>query len=243
MAGLLFLSCVLLISVAYAVPVANFANHEFEWTMDGTAIPVSYDLRKAFPDCMQPVSNQGQCGSSFLVEAVTDLSESMCINNNTNAVLSSEYVAACCSQCGSCQGTNDQAAYTYLTQTGTITQACWASSQQCGVQCKHYVASIFNLKSVQDIQTAIMTAGPVVAYVDATTFEFYTGGIMMCQGVTPQLDDVVTLIGWGVRGSTPYWIGENSWGTEWGENGYFQIEMGINACGIETVDLGVFWAR
>jgi hypothetical protein len=27
----------------------------------------------------------------------------------------------------------------------------------------------------------------------------------------------VTLVGWGVEGGVPYWIGQNSWGNSWGE--------------------------
>ena len=32
---------------------------------------------------------------------------------------------------------------------------------------------------------------------------------------------------------TDYWIGRNSWGTFWGDNGFFQIVRGVDNLGIE----------
>ena len=34
-----------------------------------------------------------------------------------------------------------------------------------------------------------------------------------------------------IIGVVPYWIVRNSWGTEFGDQGYLYIEMGKNLCG------------
>lgn len=43
----------------------------------------------------------------------------------------------------------------------------------------------------------------------------------------------VVLIGWGEENEEKYWVVRNSWGDNWGENGYFKIIRGENECEIE----------
>ena len=46
----------------------------------------------------------------------------------------------------------------------------------------------------------------------------------------------VSLVGWGRDDATGkrFWVGRNSWGTYWGEMGFFRIEMGEDNNGIEN---------
>jgi len=46
------------------------------------------------------------------------------------------------------------------------------------------------------------------------------------------------VVGYGVENRIPYWILQNSWGTNWGKAGYGRIRRGVNTCNILS---GGFW--
>ena len=45
-------------------------------------------------------------------------------------------------------------------------------------------------------------------------------------------DHAVTVVGYGTENNVPYWLVKNSWGTYWGEGGYFRIKRNAKMCGI-----------
>ena len=50
----------------------------------------------------------------------------------------------------------------------------------------------------------------------------------------PFVGHAVVIVGWGTSAeNVPYWIIRNSWGTSWGDNGYFKMKRGTNNCEIE----------
>jgi len=88
----------------------------------------------------------------------------------------------------------------------------------------------------------IYSRGPIACGIDATgKFELYTGGIYS-QNKEPMINHVISVAGWGTApDGTKYWIGRNSWGTYWGEQGWFRIVQGSadTNLGIET---DCYWA-
>eukprot|EP01009_Symbiontida_sp_KSa7_P007852 NODE_4936_length_329_cov_410.350000_g4325_i0.p3 GENE.NODE_4936_length_329_cov_410.350000_g4325_i0~~NODE_4936_length_329_cov_410.350000_g4325_i0.p3 ORF type:complete len:78 (+),score=13.31 NODE_4936_length_329_cov_410.350000_g4325_i0:33-266(+) len=65
-------------------------------------------------------------------------------------------------------------------------------------------------------------------------WQSYTGGIVKhCPKEQP--DHGVLLVGYG----EDYWIVKNSWGPNWGEEGYIRLHKGDDQCNIQLEPIGV----
>ncbi|XP_052777538.1 uncharacterized peptidase C1-like protein F26E4.3 [Mya arenaria] len=104
-----------------------------------------------------------------------------------------------------------------------------------------------------DIMTEIEQNGPVQAtFKVQADFFMYQSGVYRYSRVGPEPRDErnlyhsVRIIGWGEervgRRVLKYWRCANSWGTDWGEDGYFRIARGENECEIESFVVGA-WGK
>lgn len=81
-------------------------------------------------------------------------------------------------------------------------------------------------KDLVSLETAVAVR-VVTSAIDAEPLDDYVSGIIAnkrdCRASESQIDHAVNIIGYGTDGSQQYWLFRNSWGADWGLDGYFKV--------------------
>lgn len=104
-----------------------------------------------------------------------------------------------------------------------------------------FVGEPRSLKNSEDaLARALVAHGPLAIGLNANGMQFYWRGVQDARnsifGCDPkQIDHGVTLVGYGVDAAKPFWTIKNSWGTWWGERGYYRLLRGQGVCGVQSL--------
>jgi len=111
-----------------------------------------------------------------------------------------------------------------------------------------YVGWFFGNCNEQKMKEEIYRHGPIaVGFEVLDDFRYYKGGIYRHTGLKSEVNQVgngfevtnhaVTIVGYGHcdKENADYWIVKNSWGDQWGEEGYFRILRGVDEVAIESM--------
>eukprot|EP00294_Goniomonas_avonlea_P004281 CAMPEP_0114557338 /NCGR_PEP_ID=MMETSP0114-20121206/9778_1 /TAXON_ID=31324 /ORGANISM="Goniomonas sp, Strain m" /LENGTH=276 /DNA_ID=CAMNT_0001742621 /DNA_START=177 /DNA_END=1007 /DNA_ORIENTATION=+ len=216
---------------------------------------VQWDWRTNTSVCFPSPRSQGKCGSCWAFASSTVMAQRTCITakSSKSYVFSAQQILDCDNTCEGnrcqqgCNGGYTDLVWKYMQTTGTTSATCMpyeGKKLACNTQtCKgsgpyEPVKSIngYRLSTVRKMQADIEQYGPImVSMMVKEDFLDYSSGIYVASSSARDVGGhAVTLLGWGRDGNTDYWIGENSWGSSWGLNGYFKIRRGTNEVQIES---------
>ena len=211
------------------------------------SVPTSKDWRNVNGvNWTTPIKNQGACGSCVAFGTIAALDSLLKIraykDSNKTVDLSEAHLLFCGG--GSCSGWHMNHACEYLKNNGVPDEACFPYSK--GLQTKSCtpcadwknridytkITSWTNTKDVQKMKSNIANNGPQITGMAVyTDFFSYNSGIY--KHVTGDLEGYHCVAVVGYNDTNNYWICKNSWGTGWGESGWFKIAYG--ECGIQDV--------
>ncbi|XP_042397930.1 senescence-specific cysteine protease SAG39-like [Zingiber officinale] len=212
-----------------------------------SATPASVDWRAE--GAVTPVKDQGSCGSCWAFSAVAAVEGITKLTAGELISLSEQELVDCDVEGGDqgCSGGLMDYAFEFIIGNGGLATEAQYPYQGVDGDCSEEksspsAAAIGGYEDVPaDDEASLRKAvahQPVSVAIEAGGFDFrfYNGGIFTGECGT-YLDHGVTAVGYDeASDGTKYWVVKNSWGEDWGEEGYIRMERDVDAkeglCGI-----------
>ncbi|QVL48557.1 MAG: C1 family peptidase [Thiocapsa sp.] len=202
---------------------------EWLFVADGATLPASFDWRDH--DAVTPVRDQGECGSCWAFATVAAFESAAIIDGFDPRDESEQFLISYSYQNDGCDGGYLSTAAAFLKRIGTVSEDCLAYRADDRLRpppCRGWIAQrdVLNLwagvpRTLADLKQAVYEAPVAVGFRVFDDFLFYQGGIYThVSGHLAGLHAVL-IVGW--NDTEEYFIVKNSWGPDWGEDGYFRI--------------------
>ncbi|XP_047472136.1 dipeptidyl peptidase 1-like [Penaeus chinensis] len=223
-------------------------------------LPENFDWRDVEGvNYVSAVRDQASCGSCYTFTSMAQLEARLRIvtRNQRQDVFSTQDAVSCSVLSQGCLGGfNYLIAGRYAMDQGVVAEECnpyagllgtCDTDETCArtyVSEYEYVGGYYGACNEELMLHALVAEGPMaVAYMVYDDFHNYEGGIYHHTGFKNDFNPLevtnhaVLLVGYGVDNATgeKYWTCKNSWGADWGEDGFFRIRRGSNECSIESL--------
>ncbi|XP_039606733.1 procathepsin L-like [Polypterus senegalus] len=196
------------------------------------------------------VRDQGHCGSCWAFSATGALEGLLKKTTGKLVELSPQNLMDCSTDFGNhgCNGGYITRAFKYvMSNNGIDSEKSYPYKHKEG-RCRYHLsgraATCNSYKTIpwgseKALQRAVASVGPVSVCIDASqsSFHYYKKGIYyepLCS--SQKINHAVLLVGYDNENDFDYWLVKNSWGTDWGNQGYIQmIRNRNNNCGISCL--------
>ncbi|PAV91085.1 hypothetical protein WR25_02795 [Diploscapter pachys] len=211
-------------------------------------IPESVDWRER--GLVSEVKDQGDCGSCWAFSATGSLEGQHMRKTGLMVSLSEQNLVDCSRPYGNngCDGGQMEFAFTYVKENhGIDTEGSYpyiGKEDVCHFKMENVGATDSGFVELpsgdeEKLKIAIATQGPISVGIDANhlTFALYKSGVFFEKNCSStELDHGVLVVGYGTDPQHgDYWLVKNSWGTDWGDEGYIKMARNRNNhCGIAT---------
>ncbi|XP_053605878.1 putative cysteine proteinase CG12163 [Plodia interpunctella] len=201
-------------------------------------------------DAVSPVKDQGSCAACWAFSIIANIESQMKIYNNVELVLSEQFLIDCLKSSSGCEEGSVLKSLSDIVSDfgGVLTEADYYPYEQAKRTCRWNgrknpmipVVGYRRVKANEDVMARFVRKGTLIAGINSKSMDKYTGGIdEPGDDCDPnKKDHSVLIVGYGTYVSddqkVPYWIIKNSWGTSWGDKGFYYLVRGRNACGIAT---------
>ncbi|CAO1343839.1 unnamed protein product [Diamesa hyperborea] len=240
--------------------VAKSTNKELNDRFYNVSIPEDYDVynETGIPDSLDWrtrgavtfVKNQLPCGSCYAFSAIGALEGQIFINTGRLVSLSAQEVVDCTTSYSNigCEGGLIISVFQYvfdsngLVSDGSYPYNATESSCQLNDDMKKIETPLGTSIFLSDIneeqlKNVVATQGPVSVGIEANDdFQHYASGIFFApKWNEKRMNHGVVIVGYGTDKITnkDYWIVKNSFGSDWGDQGYIKMSRNrMNNCGI-----------
>ena len=187
-----------------------------------------------------PVKNQGAYGTCWAFAAHGDLESKVLIGESVIKDYSELNIQACNPVSTNCNyGGNAWMSTNYLALLGSVEESCdpypgGCPNPTCVNPSCAFLKQVTEWKVIPNdvaaIKAALQTYGPVYTsmYASFSGFGSYDGSYCLTYTGGEDPNHAVLIVGFDddMCGGNGAWIVKNSWGTGWGDNGYFYIQYG-----------------